>query len=216
MPSLRLRVILKRKSMKVHGQHLFDVFTRPVLSADGSSVRYDGFATFVKGDTQFTYMLVDGAAYVVETVGNGITEAATMTARCVPPPIPFESIVSALNNATVASSASADGEALECSDGSILKTSVGEQDFVICTEGAIGFNAYSRDMAVAVEYLDAPIKSISPPLLTNGSAACDGVGAYTSLTPTGFALLSGTEMPALSSRNLKETTRHVIDGSTCS
>ncbi|KAG7377514.1 hypothetical protein PHYBOEH_000812 [Phytophthora boehmeriae] len=212
MPSLRLRVTLKRKTMKVHGQHLFDVFTRPVISADGSSVRYDGFATFVQRDTQFTYMLVDGAAYVVETSGNGITEAATKTARCVPPPIPFESIVSALNNATVISSA--DGEALECSDGSILKTSVGEQDFVICTEGAIGFNAYSRDMAVAVEYLDAPIKSISLPLLTNGSAACDGVGAYTSLTPTGFALLTGTEMPAFSVRNLKETTQWANDRST--
>ncbi|KAG7394119.1 hypothetical protein PHYBOEH_005646 [Phytophthora boehmeriae] len=194
-PSLRLRVTLKRKSMKVHGQHLFDVFTRPVISADGSSVRYDGFATFVKGDTQFTYMLVDGAAYVVETVGNGITEAATKTARCVPPPIPFESIVSALNNATVISSASADGEALECSDGSILQTSVGGQDFVICTEGVIGFNAYSGDMAVTVEYLDVPIKSISPPVIAEWSAACDSVEAYTTLTPTGFALLTGTGMP---------------------
>ncbi|KAG7388635.1 hypothetical protein PHYBOEH_007777 [Phytophthora boehmeriae] len=215
-PSLRLRVILKRKTMKVHGQYLFDVFARPVISADGASARYDGFATFINGDTQFTYMLVDGAAYMVETSGNGTTEATTQTTRCVPTDVQFESIVSALNNATIIPSASVSDETLKCADGSMLKTSVGGQDFVICASGASGFIASSSDMAVAVEYLDAPIKSISPPVKMEGSVACDGVGAYTSVTPTGLALLAGTGIPSANSRNLQKTMHQATNESTCS
>ncbi|KAL4101633.1 hypothetical protein PRIC1_005382 [Phytophthora ramorum] len=43
--------------MKLHGQPEFDVFANPIVSADGASVLYDGYATFEEDDSTFTYSL---------------------------------------------------------------------------------------------------------------------------------------------------------------
>lgn len=42
--------IFKRQSMTLHGQSEFDVFAKPVVSAEGASVfyMYDGYAKFVE------------------------------------------------------------------------------------------------------------------------------------------------------------------------
>ncbi|OWZ21988.1 hypothetical protein PHMEG_0003385 [Phytophthora megakarya] len=51
-PSLRLRIMLERENMEIHGQPVFDVFLKPNVS--GTELRYDGFSTFIEGDTKFT------------------------------------------------------------------------------------------------------------------------------------------------------------------
>ncbi|KAG7381736.1 hypothetical protein PHYBOEH_010802 [Phytophthora boehmeriae] len=113
--------------------------------------------------------------------------------------------------------ASIDGDEVQCTDGTLLKTSLGDPNFVICAAGASGFTAYSRDMAVGVEYMDRSIKTMSAPEVTDQSASCNRADDdYTSVTSTGLALLTGNTIPAGSSRNLKEATHIVIDEETCS
>jgi len=46
-PSLRLHFKLKRSSMKVFGQTEFSMFASPAVSANGDSVLYDAFASFI-------------------------------------------------------------------------------------------------------------------------------------------------------------------------
>ncbi|ETL44899.1 hypothetical protein L914_04900, partial [Phytophthora nicotianae] len=56
-PSLRLQFTLKRDTMKVYGQNQFYVFANPVVSSDNTSVLYDGYAAFMDGTTDYTFML---------------------------------------------------------------------------------------------------------------------------------------------------------------
>jgi hypothetical protein len=191
-PSLRLHVILKPKKMHIHGQSVFDVFAKPVVSADGASVRYDGFATFIQGETEFTYLLVDGAAYVVEATGVDDNSAATRTAKCLTSVTPFDSIVSALNNLTAISSESVGKDSeVDCSSETAFETSFGGEAFVVCASGSSGFIAYGGGITMAVEYLERPLRSISAPKLSDGSASCPVVAAPTVVAPTTLALLTG-------------------------
>ncbi|GMF22839.1 unnamed protein product [Phytophthora lilii] len=124
-PSLQLRILFKGKHMNIHGQSVFDVFAKPVVPDDGTSVRYDGFATFIQGDNQFTYVVVDGAAYVEKSVGNDSTSVATKADRCLESITPFDSIVAALNTvkAIPSTSAAFNDESVNCSSGTLLQTS---------------------------------------------------------------------------------------------
>ncbi|EGZ12222.1 hypothetical protein PHYSODRAFT_303955 [Phytophthora sojae] len=137
-------------------------------------------------------MLVDGAAYVVETSGNATTSAATQTVRCLESFPPFESIVSALNTLKAVPSSLVDDEAIDCSSGALFQTStpIGGVDFTVCTAG-YGFIAYGGDITMVVEYLDAPLRSISAPALTDSSAHCATVAKATAVTPITAALLTG-------------------------
>ncbi|KAJ8576595.1 hypothetical protein ON010_g2611 [Phytophthora cinnamomi] len=101
-------------STKIHGQSAFDVFVTPVVSTDGTSVCYDGFATFTDEDIKFTYLLADGVVYVVKDTGNDTTPVASETVFCLSALTPFDSTVAALNNATARASTSVWDEALDC------------------------------------------------------------------------------------------------------
>ncbi|KAG3057317.1 hypothetical protein PI125_g25418 [Phytophthora idaei] len=43
--------MLKGKNMQIHGQSVFDVFAKPVVTTDARTVRYDGLATFIQEDS---------------------------------------------------------------------------------------------------------------------------------------------------------------------
>ncbi|RLN54361.1 hypothetical protein BBP00_00008970, partial [Phytophthora kernoviae] len=162
-PPLKIHVTLKRKSMKIHGQSEFDVFANPVVSTDKESVLYNGYATFVEEDTQFKYVLLDGAFYVVESPAK---DSSKQTVRCLSVAMPFDSILPALNEATRIPSVSLGGETVECSSGDLFKTSFGGTSFALCASGGDGFTAFSSDMIIDVEYLDKPV-SVSKPQLSD-------------------------------------------------
>ncbi|ETN02857.1 hypothetical protein PPTG_15816 [Phytophthora nicotianae INRA-310] len=193
-PSVRLHIMLKGKNMQIHGQSVFDVFAKPVISADPTSVRYDGFATFIQWDSKFTSMVVDGSAYVVESTGDDTTSVATRTVRCLSSITPFDSIVDALNNLTaVSTEAVGDDSEVDCNKGSLYETSFGGKHFMVCAPGADGFIAYGGDITMVVEYLDSPLTSLSTPNLTDGSVSCPAVVKPTSVSPTTVAFLIGKE-----------------------
>ncbi|GMF55112.1 unnamed protein product [Phytophthora fragariaefolia] len=192
-PSLRLHVMLKAKSMRIHGQSVFEIFAKPAVSVDGAGILYNGFATFVQDDKRFTYMLVDGASYVVESVGNATTSAATQTVRCLKSLTPFDSIISALNTVQAIPSSLVNDEAIYCPSGTLLQTSTpfGGVDFTFCASARLGFIAYGGDITVAIEYPESPLQIIAAPPLNDGSTHCATVASATSVTPIAFALLTG-------------------------
>ncbi|ETM46257.1 hypothetical protein L914_08823, partial [Phytophthora nicotianae] len=193
-PSVRLHIMLKGKNMQIHGQSVFDVFARPGMTSDLTSVRYDGFTTFIQGDSKFTYMVVDGSAYVVESTGNDSMSVTTQTVKCLSSITPFDSIVDALNNLTAVSSEYiVNSSEVDCPSGSLYEASFGGTHFIVCALGADGFIAYGREITMATEYLDSPLSRISAPKLTDGAESCADVVNPTSLSPTTLALLTGKE-----------------------
>jgi hypothetical protein len=192
-PDLHLHVTVMSDDLLIHDQPVFDVVAKPVAT-EGARVRYDGFVTFVpNGDTKVTYMLVDGASYVVDTVADDTTFVATQTARCHSPTVPFDAILPALNNATPVSSASVRGHPVTCPGGALFETSFGEIDFVLCASGASGLVAYSDKVRVEVTYLESLIRGIFEPTLSDPSASCVSAVTDTTVTPTTLALLTGKE-----------------------
>lgn len=162
------------------------------MSADGTSLRYDGFANFIQGDFWFTYMLVEGVGYVVESSGDNTTSAATTSVRCLSSITPFDAIVGALNNLTDISSGSvSDDSQVDCSHGTLYGTLFGGKEFVVCGSGAADFIAYGGDIVMAVEYLNNPLHNISAPTLNDSEISCAEVANATSVTPTTLALLTG-------------------------
>lgn len=207
-PSVKLHVTLKRASLQIHGQSEFVVFANPVVSANGASVLYDGYATFVDDDSTFTYSYVDGAGYLSTSDGG------KETVRCIPPStLPFNSVLSALNDATPIPNASIGDEAVECAGGNLFKTTFAGAHFAICAAGESGFTASSSDLTIDVEYLDSPVK-IPTPTLTN-SSSCGAVATSTSVTPTTLALLTGSIIPVSSSRQLKTAEHMSMEASSC-
>uniref|UniRef100_H3GVY0 GPI inositol-deacylase n=1 Tax=Phytophthora ramorum TaxID=164328 RepID=H3GVY0_PHYRM len=203
--SVHLRIMLYGKNMNIHGQSVFNVFAKPIVSANGSNVRYDGFATFIQGDSQFTYLLVDGAAYVVESLGNDTTSAVSQTVRCLSSIAPFDSIVSALNTLKVVPSTPRNEDGFECAGGTLLKTATpfGREDFTVCASGPSGFIAYGGNIKMSVEYLDYQLHKISTPKLSDGDTSCGVVSTPTSVTPSALALLTGDSISSDNSRKLK-------------
>lgn len=78
-PSLKLHFTLKRGSMQVYGESAFDVYANPVVSRDGLSVTYNGYADFNEGPTLTRYMLVDGVAYATTTTETKTDEDQSQT-----------------------------------------------------------------------------------------------------------------------------------------
>ncbi|GMF31561.1 unnamed protein product [Phytophthora lilii] len=209
-PSVKLHVTLKRKSMKLHGQSEFDVYATPVVSANGVSVLYNGYATFVDDDSKVTYSLVGGDAYLTTKRADD-----SETVQCLPPnTLPFDKILPALNNATPIPSASVGKENVKCENGKLLKTTFAGGHYAICTAGKSGFTAVSSDLSIDVEYLDGPV-SIEKPELTDKSAKCKPVEKATSMTPTALALATGGSIPASASRKLKEASHMAMDETEC-
>ncbi|GMF24212.1 unnamed protein product [Phytophthora fragariaefolia] len=178
--------------MRIHGQSVFDVFAKPIVE-DGAKIRYDGFATFAQDDNRFTYILVDGATYVVENLGNATTSTATQTVRCLKSGTPFDSIISALNTVKGIPSSLVKDEAIYCPSGNLYETSTpfGGVDFTLCASAGLGFSAYGGDITMAVEYLDSPLHTITAPLLSDSSARCAAIASATSVSPIAMTLLSG-------------------------
>ncbi|RLN54944.1 hypothetical protein BBJ29_007541 [Phytophthora kernoviae] len=210
-PSLKLHVILKRKAMNIHGYSKFDIFANPVTSADNTSVLYDGISTFIEDDTQFTYILADGVAYLAE---NSTSDNPVQSTRCLPSSSLFNSILPALNDAVPIPSASVGDEAVDCTSGTLFKTSFGDAGFAFCVSGASGFTAFSSDMDIVVRYLANPVR-ISAPTLTDRSTSC-AVVKSTAVTPVAVALLTGKSIPLDSSRKLKTASHMAMAASTCS
>ncbi|ETO59056.1 hypothetical protein F444_22567 [Phytophthora nicotianae P1976] len=187
--------MLKGQNMQIHGQSVFDVFAKPVMSADAKSLRYDGFATFIQGDSESTYMLIDGSAYVAESARDDTTSATTQTIRCLSSITPFDSIVDALNNLTaISSSSGGDDSELDCPTEGLHETRFGGKHFVVCSLGPDGVIASGGDIAMTVEYLDHPLNSLSAPKLTDGSESCTVVAKPTPVSLTAIALLTGKEV----------------------
>ncbi|KAJ8576872.1 hypothetical protein ON010_g2338 [Phytophthora cinnamomi] len=209
-PSVKLHVALKRKSMKLHGQSEFDVYATPVVSANGASVLYDSYVTFLDDDEEFTYTVVDGAAYLSTTQGD-----AAETVQCLPPnTLPFDKILPALNDATPIPSASIGTKKVECPSGKLFKTTFSGSHFAICSLGKAGFTAYSSDFDIDVTYLDGPI-SIPQPKLTDGTISCDPVEKATLMTPTALALATGGELSSTTSRKLEEAAHMAMEETEC-
>ncbi|KAJ8518253.1 hypothetical protein ON010_g18228 [Phytophthora cinnamomi] len=207
-PSLKIHVTFKRKNANFHGHSEFDVYASPVLSADGISLRYDGYATFVEDKTQFTYSLVGGASYLT-------TKSDTERVQCLPSgALSFDSALPALNAAVSVPSASIGIESVQCARGSLYKTSYGDATFAVCASGASGFTASGLDLSIEVEYLPDAV-SIPTPKLPDGSSSCDAVAMPTEVTPTSRAILTGGTLPPVSSRILKASAPMAIEAESC-
>ncbi|KUF92157.1 RNA polymerase II transcription factor B subunit 2 [Phytophthora nicotianae] len=199
VPSVKLHVIFKRKSMNLHGHSEFDIYATPVVADNGASVLYNSYATFNDDDSEFTYTLVDGSAYLTTTDASDVE-----TVQCLPSnTLPFDEILPALNMATSIPSASIGGKSVDCESGKLFKTTFAGSHYAICASGEAGFTAYSSDLDITVEYLDGPV-SISKPELTDESTSCEVVQEATSLTPTALALATGSKIPSSTSRKLRE------------
>ncbi|POM67152.1 hypothetical protein PHPALM_16892 [Phytophthora palmivora] len=201
---------MKRNSAKIHGQSEFDIYANPDVSADNESVLYNGYATFAEDNSNFTYSLVDGAAYL--TIKNKMNAE---TVRCLPPNIlPFDDILPALNDVVPIPSASIGKEAVKCTGGNLFKTSFGGVKYAICTVGEAGFKAYSSDVDITVEYLADNI-DIAKPKLTDGSTSCERVEKAVTMTPSALALATGDKIPSSPTRMLKPASHMAMQAWGC-
>ncbi|KAG3114515.1 hypothetical protein PI124_g10398 [Phytophthora idaei] len=185
---LRLHFTLKRSSMTMYGHLEFDVFANPVLSADNTAVRYDGYATFKEGTTKHTIVMVDGIAYFVTSNADG-TETAECSSSSSLALLNY--IIPALNGATAISSATVDDKKITCSSGDLLKVVLGDATFVICASGSSGFIVYGSDLDISVKYLDHPVSISKPKLSEDAARSCETIVTPSSVTATTLALLTG-------------------------
>ncbi|KAG7398807.1 hypothetical protein PHYBOEH_010439 [Phytophthora boehmeriae] len=214
-PSVKLHVTLKRKSMKLHGHSKFEVSANPVVSSDGKSVIYDGYATFVEDDTVFKYFFVGGEEYMVEIPdSNSTTESAEQIVQCLPSGTPFGAVVTSLNEAVPIPSASVGGEPVKCSSGNLFKTTFSGTQFAICASGSAGFTAFGSDMTVKVKYLDERVK-IPEPKLSEGAAPCPAAAKPVAANPIALALMTGDKIPESTSRKLKAAEHMAMEASSC-
>ncbi|KAL8003888.1 putative alpha/Beta hydrolase [Plasmopara halstedii] len=213
-PSLRLHFTLKRPSMSIFGQSQFYVFANPIVSSDNTSIMYDGYAAFMDGTTDYTYMLVNGIAYsVTSALGNG----GNFTAQCIKSNLlpPLSGIISALNNATMVSSAIAGHEPINCASGNLFKTTLGDSKFVICSSGSNGFVAHNCDLDIVVDYLDSPATITAPKLSDDEALTCETVVSPLPVSETTLALLTGQPIPSSKQRNLQATSTATLAPSSC-
>ncbi|KAE8905894.1 hypothetical protein PF005_g14548 [Phytophthora fragariae] len=195
----RIHTSAKRKSTVTHGQSEFDTFANPVLSSDKSKVLYDAYATFVENGVEFTYSLVDGSWYL----GTKGSESRCLSSG----PVPVNSLMQSLNDATPIPSASIGDDKIECTGGKLLQTSFGGADYALCVSGASGFTAYSSDLTIEVEYLNTPVKM--PTLtLSEASKSCQNVEKAFPMTPTAQS--------STKTRSLEQASHMAMAASTCS
>ncbi|POM70812.1 Hypothetical protein PHPALM_12699 [Phytophthora palmivora] len=160
--------------MQLHGQPVFDVYAKPIVSTDRSSLRYDGFATFLQDDLEFTYMVVEGVAYVVKSSIGDNEQSTTHRLYSVPAGLLHDSAVSNVC-----------GQGLQ----TCITLQFDGQNFFVCGFEGEGFIAFGEDLKVTVEYLDTPLRKISIP--SNNNTSCAVVMPAATVMPTTLALLSG-------------------------
>ncbi|KAE8977779.1 hypothetical protein PR003_g25708 [Phytophthora rubi] len=210
-PSLRFRFRLKRKSTNVYGHHEFDMLAKPVVSEDGVSVLYDVFATFKQGTTMYNYTLIDGVGYSSSSSGTTAPLTACLESESGSLP-PINSIVAALNEATLVSSDSAIDHGVQCSTGRLYKVSVKDIEFAVCATGSSGFTMRSSDMDIEVVYLAASMEVIESP----SERECPKTILPSVMTSVGQALLTGKLDAVRDTRMLKAAFDFSWGDSTCS
>lgn len=202
-PSLRFHFKLKRNTMDIYGHDDFSVYANPVMAANGTSVLYDVFATFQEDAIEYNYTLVDGVGYL----RSGGLEAgpAASSVECLSSDMDdfpqINAIVSALNEATALSSVSTSARAkINCPVGNVYKASVSGFDFAVCAVSDSGFQMYSRDVDIDVEYLESRVSIVSPK--TDSSEKCGAEVESNAVTATSKSLLTGTSVTVNGSRKL--------------
>ncbi|EGZ12254.1 hypothetical protein PHYSODRAFT_336697 [Phytophthora sojae] len=153
-PLLRIHVTIKRKNANFHGQSEFDVFASPVVLTDGTSLRYDGYTTFVEDGTKFTYSLVGGASYLATKKDGANTE----TVQCLPSgALSYDSVLPALNDAVPIRSALIGDISVACASSNLFKSLYHDAIFAVCASGSSEFTATGLDLTLDVEYLQNPV-----------------------------------------------------------
>uniref|UniRef100_A0AAV1UT15 Uncharacterized protein n=1 Tax=Peronospora matthiolae TaxID=2874970 RepID=A0AAV1UT15_9STRA len=209
-PSVRLRVMMKREKMRLHGTLSFDVYATPVISANGASVLYDGYATFLDNGSEITYTLANGAAYLTTKDTSGVETVGCLS----PNALPFDRILPALNDVSRIPSASIGEEAVKCPEGNLFKTSFVGVHYAICVSGEAGFTAFSSDLDIAVEYLDRQ-ERIQEPKLSDGRSSCKPVAPATLMTPTALSLMRGSNLMSSTTRGLKAESHMAMQATEC-
>ncbi|KAG7394148.1 hypothetical protein PHYBOEH_005603 [Phytophthora boehmeriae] len=204
-PSLQLQFKVKRNSMKIHGTSEFDVFANPVVSADGVDVRYDGFAEFTQDSTLHRYTLVDGVAYYSSSAAADQDQAdqtSSSTVQCLESDSlpPLHDIISALNDATLASNVTTPDGAITCSAGNFFRISFGGGTYALCASGSSGVDIYGSDLDIAIKYLNKTVGISAPKMNAGAKSECETIVNPTSVTATTVALLTGEPTPESESR----------------
>ncbi|EGZ17553.1 hypothetical protein PHYSODRAFT_262464 [Phytophthora sojae] len=168
LPSLKLGFKVHRSTMQVFGTSTFDVFVKPVQR--GSSVTFDGKASFEQDGTTYNFVLIDNVPYyeVVSSTSNSTTCLPTDNVPSVP------DIVEALASATAVSSVNTDQD-ISCTNGTWLSTSFAGEPYVLCTgaEADSGnFMVYGEDLSVSFEYFTEDVSIAKP---TNAPSDCEAV-----------------------------------------
>ncbi|KAG7394150.1 hypothetical protein PHYBOEH_005605 [Phytophthora boehmeriae] len=202
--------------MKVYGQSEFYVFANPVVSSDNTSVLYNGYAAFINGTTEVTFVLVDGVAYIKTHSWGDANSTVTVSCLDANATQPLKTIIDALNDATAISSVSTSDETITCTNGNLFKVTFGGADYALCAAGAAGFTIYGSDLDIAVEYLDDPVDISAPTLDADAAASCEAVVTPTSVTETTLALLTGSIISSDSRRKLKAEADVTISSASCS
>ncbi|CAI5736955.1 unnamed protein product [Hyaloperonospora brassicae] len=196
-PSLKLHFTLKRSSMQLFGQSEFDVYANPIVSHDGTRVYYDGYVDFVEETTRTRYFMVDGVAYDERTELDETDRVVARKTHCLPGSLlsPFEEIMTALNDVTVASTARQDGDKITCAAGHLFEVTFQGLEMVICASGAAGFRAYTSDIDIEVTFLKYRVKVPVPKVTAGSTGECRRVVKATDMTPAAAALLTGAPVP---------------------
>ncbi|CAI5739926.1 unnamed protein product [Hyaloperonospora brassicae] len=209
-PSVRLHVIMKREKMRFHGTLSYDVYATPVMSANGTNVLYEGYATFHDKGSEVTYTLANGVAYLTTKDAGGIETVECLSHDA----LPFSEILPALNAVSRIPGASIGEEAVKCPSGPLFRTSFAGTQYAVCVSGQAGFTAFSSDLDIVVEYLDRQ-ERIPAPKLTDGKSSCTPVAQATPMTSTALALMRGRELPSSGTRMLKAAAHMAMQATEC-
>ncbi|KAF1331292.1 hypothetical protein FI667_g4525, partial [Globisporangium splendens] len=210
--SLKLGFHVKRSSMAVHGHTDFDVLVNPIVSdANATTVSFNGAATFVQDGVTYKYVLVDGVPYVTAETAAGVSTTTCGSATSFPP---VHEVLAAISSAVPVSTVDST-QAIECTNGSLLKATLAGEDYVLCTstrdDGA--FKAFGEDLDVEFQYLKEPAVIAKP---AQAPANCESVTENSvALEPSSFGLLWGTPQKTFR-RSLRQAAQSVsLADATC-
>ncbi|KAI9895931.1 hypothetical protein PsorP6_018360 [Peronosclerospora sorghi] len=195
--------------MTIYGQSDFSMSAHPTVSEDDTTVLYDVFATFITASkfdeiVETNYILLDGCASLTTTstdaFGNRASHVMCLDSESDELP-PVNTIVDALNKATLVSSSTSSRVATECSNG-LFNVSVNGISFALCASDATDFTLRGSDMDISVVQRD----KVEVPVKTAIDHRCGRVVSPSTLTPTGRAFLTGQRPISKSRRrHLKQT-----------
>ena len=194
---MKLHFTLKRSSMQMFGQSEFDVYANPIVSHDGTRVYYDGYVDFDEETARARYFMVDGVAYAARTELDDTGRVVARMTHCLPVSLlpPFEEVMAAFNDVTVASTARHNGHKITCAAGHLFEVTFQGLEMVICASGAAGFHAYASDVDIEVTFLSDRVKVPVPKVTAGSMGECRRVVKATDMTPAAAALLTGAPVP---------------------